>query len=90
MINKFSILNGAKHFSLEIFLNYLIFTPAKKYIKYINDNTQINSWKSIEMSKESIENITKSDINFAPTFTDHQISPYINFNRHSCDHEGER
>ena len=42
------------------------------------------------MSKESIENITKSDINFAPTFTDYQISPYINFSRHSCDHEGER
>ena len=29
LINKFSILNGAKYFSLGIFQNYLVFTPAK-------------------------------------------------------------
>ena len=31
LINKFSILNGAKHFSLGISQNYLVFIPAKKY-----------------------------------------------------------
>ena len=36
LINKFSILNGSKYFSSEIFENYLVFTPAKKYIKYFS------------------------------------------------------
>ena len=29
LINKLSILNGGKHFSLGIFQNYLVFIPAK-------------------------------------------------------------
>ena len=32
------------------------------------------------MSEESLENITKSDRNFAPTFVDHYSLPDINFN----------
>ena len=32
------------------------------------------------MSEENIENITKSDRNFAPTFVDHHVLPDINFN----------
>ena len=35
------------------------------------------------MSEKSIENITKSDSNFVPTFFDHQLSPDMNFNGHS-------
>ena len=34
------------------------------------------------MSAENIENITKSDSNFAPTFVDHHLFPDINFNEH--------
>ena len=34
------------------------------------------------MSKESIENITKSDRNVAPTFIDHHLLPALNFNGH--------
>ena len=30
LINKFSILNGAKYFSSGIFQNYSVFIPAKK------------------------------------------------------------
>ena len=30
LIDKFSILNGAKYFSLRIFQNYLVFIPDKK------------------------------------------------------------
>ena len=71
MIDKFSILNGAKYFSSGIFQNYLVFMPAKKYIKYFSGTTRINSWKYNGMSEENIENITKSDSNFAPTFVDH-------------------
>ena len=32
------------------------------------------------MSEENIENITKSDSNFAPTFVNHHVSPDTNFN----------
>ena len=34
------------------------------------------------MPGESIENITKSDINFALTFVDHHVLPDLNFNEH--------
>ena len=30
LINKYSILNGAKYFSLGTFQNYLVFIPAEK------------------------------------------------------------
>ena len=36
LIDKFSILNEAKKFSLGIFLSYLLFIPAIKYIKYFH------------------------------------------------------
>ena len=74
MINKFSIVNGAKYFSLGIFQNYLVFIPPKKCIKYFR--------KSNGMSEESIENMTKSDSNFAPTLVDHHLLPNMNFNGH--------
>ena len=82
MINKFSILNGAKYFSSGIFQNDLVFVSAIKHIKYFHGTTQIYSWKSNGMSEESIENITKSDSNFAPNFVDHHSLPDINFNGH--------
>ena len=34
------------------------------------------------MSEESIENIIKSESNFAPTFVDHHLLPEMNFNGH--------
>ena len=40
------------------------------------------SWKSNGISEESIENITKSDSNFAPTFVDHTLLPDMNFSGH--------
>ena len=73
LINKFSILNVTKYFSSQIFQNYLVFIPAKKYVKYFSATTQINSWKSNEKSEESIENVTKSDSNFALTFVAHHV-----------------
>ena len=80
MINKFSVLNGTKYFFSGIFQNYLVFKSAKKYIKYFSCTTRINSWKSNGISEENIENITKSDSNFAPIFVDHHVLPDINFN----------
>ena len=43
---KFCVLNGAKYFSLGIFQNYLVFIPAKKYIKYFSGSTRTVSWKT--------------------------------------------
>ena len=34
------------------------------------------------MSKENIENVTKSDSNLAPTFVDYHLLPDTNFNGH--------
>ena len=34
------------------------------------------------MSEENIENITKSDSNFAATFVDHHLLPEVTFNEH--------
>ena len=82
MINRFSIHSGSKYFSSGIFQNYLVFIPAKKYIKYLSGTTQIDSWKSNGMSEENFKNVTKSDSKFAPTFVDHDLLPDINFNEH--------
>ena len=82
MINKISILNGTKYFSSGIFQNYLVFIFAKKYIKYFSGTTRIDLWKSNGMSKENIENITKSGSNFGSTFVDHHVLPDRNFNGH--------
>ena len=80
--SKFSILNRAKYFSSGIFQNYLVFIPAKKCITYFHVTTRIHSWKFNGISEERIENITKLDSNFAPTFVDHHSLPNIKFNGH--------
>ena len=82
LINRFSILNGPKYFFPGIFQNYLVFIPAKKYIKYFSGTTRIDLWKSNGVSEENIENITKSHSNFTPTLVDHHLLPEINFNGH--------
>ena len=73
MTNKFRIIHGAKYLSSGILLNYLVFIPAKKFIKCFNGTSRMDSWKSNGMSDKNIANITKSDNNFAPTFVDHYL-----------------
>ena len=74
-MNKFSILNVAKYFSLGILQNYLAFIPDKKYIKYFSSTTRIESWKSYKISEENIKNKTKSNSNFLQTFVDYHLLP---------------
>ena len=74
-MNKFSILNVAKYFSLGILQNYLAFIPAKKYIKYFSSTTRIELWKSYKISEENIKNKTKSNSNFLQTFVDYHLLP---------------
>ena len=45
-------------------------------------NVLVALLKSNGISEENIENITKSDSNFAPTFVNHYVLPDINFNGH--------
>ena len=80
LINKFSIVNGAKFLSLGIFQNYLVFIPTKRYIKHYSGTTRIESWKPNRMADESSENITKSNSNFAPVFVGHISLPDMNIN----------
>ena len=54
-MNGYKVFNGAKYFSLEIFQNYLVFIPAKKYIKYLRSTTRINSWKSNGKSERNFK-----------------------------------
>ena len=82
MIDKFSILNKAKYSSSGIYQSYLVVISAKKYIKYFTGSTRIELWKFNGMSKKRIENTTKSDSNFVPTFADHLLLPAMNFNGH--------
>ena len=48
LINKFSILNGAKYFSSGIFEIFFVCVIAKKFIKYFSSTTR----KSNGMSEE--------------------------------------
>ena len=82
LISKLSILKEAKSFSFGMFQNHLVFLSGKKSIKYFSGTIQFDTWKSNGMSEETIENITKSDSNFAPTFVDHHLLQCMIFNEH--------
>ena len=43
LIDKFSIVNGAKYFSSGMFQNYLVFIPAIKYIKHFSGTSRVES-----------------------------------------------
>ena len=44
-------------------------------MKYFIRTIQTDSLKSNGISEENIENVTKSDSNFTPTFADHHVLP---------------
>ena len=81
-MNGYKTLNGSKYFSSGLFQNYLVFISAKKCIKYFNGTTEIYSWQSNGMSEKSIENITKSDIRFAPAWINYYPLLIKKFNEH--------
>ena len=78
LTNKFGILNGSTYYPSGIFQNYLVFIPAKKYIKYFSGTTWIDLGKSNGVSEENIENITKLLNNFASPFCDNHAFSDIN------------
>ena len=54
LINKYSIINGAKYFSIDGLQNYLVFITFSKYafISETSKNNSISSWQSIGLSEE--------------------------------------
>ena len=66
LISKYSILNGAKHFSSDGSENYLVLTSTSEYITYFSSNDNIYSWKYKEMSEENINNPSTPDNSFVP------------------------
>ena len=80
MANKVIVFNVAKYFSSGIFQNYLVFIPDKNAWNILVAEAELNCKNLI--SEENIENITKSDSNFAPNYVDHHLLPDMNFNGH--------
>ena len=67
-MNKFSTFNGTNYFSSGISQSYLVFVPAKKYVKYFIGTTRIDSWKTNGMPEKNMKNITKPESNFCTNF----------------------
>ena len=80
LINGYKILNGARFLSWGARQNHLIYFSCKKYFGFFTSNTsKVLSRKSIGLSEKSIENITISDRNFAPTLMNYQPLSDIKF-----------
>ena len=66
-----------------MFQYYLVFIPAKKYIKYFSNTTWIDSQKSNVLFNNLQSNVRrkywKYCYNSAPTFVDHHVLSDINF-----------
>ena len=72
----------AQNVSIQEYFRYIQYLSGKKYIKYFSDNTRTDLWKSNRISEKNIENITKSDNNFTPTFVYHHILQDMYFDGH--------
>ena len=56
----------------------ILYLYQLKKVSYFSGTTRIDSWKCNGISKKkNVENITKSDSNFASTFVDNHLSPDI-------------
>ena len=77
MINKFSTLNFSKYFYSGILQNYL-----KYILNILVAQLELVCGNPMECQEIMLENITKSDSNFAPTFVDHNVLPDLHFNGH--------
>ena len=68
---------------LQIYFKIILYLyQLKNTLNFFSGTTWIDLWKPNGMSEENIENVTKSDINFARNFDDQHVIPDINFNEH--------
>ena len=76
------IVKGARYFSSGTLQNNLMYLSYKKFFRFFINTSKLLSQKSIGLSLESIENITTSDRNFAPTLINYHPLSDIKFNGH--------
>ena len=76
MIDKYSILNGAKYFFIDRLQNYLIFITFSKCASVFETgkNGNISSWKYIGLPEEKFINPYELDTNFSP-----ELNGYVYF-----------
>ena len=60
---------GKSHFEEDGTQNYLVFQPLIRYFKLNRSTGHISSWKSKELSAETIEPPSTSNISISPKFT---------------------
>ena len=60
---------GKSHFEEVGTENYLVFQPMYRYFKKIGNSDYITSWKSKELSNETIKPSTLSNNSLAPTLS---------------------
>ena len=67
MINKYSILNGVKYFSIDKIQNYFVFITFTKYgFIFETGKNNISSWKFTGLSEEKNINPYELGISFSP------------------------
>ena len=83
MINKFSILRGAKYFSSEIFQNYLVFIPPKIMLNILLTLLGLICGNLVECQKKILRIwLNDTEILHFRTLVDHHVLPDVNFNGH--------
>ena len=81
MINKFSILKGAKYFSSGIFQNYLVFIPTKIMLNNILTLLGLIRGNLVECQKKILRIwLNDTEILHFRTLVDHHVLPDINCN----------
>ena len=61
LINRYSILNGEKHFPGYGSQNYLVFQQVFKYFKWLTKGSRIIAWKPICLSAVNIKSLHRSN-----------------------------
>ena len=70
---------GKSHFEEDGTQNYIVFQPRKKYFKVIANTDYVSSWKSKELSPETIKPPTTSDNSLTPALSYHGTKTRVKF-----------
>ena len=70
---------GKSHFEEDGTQNYIVFQPRKKYFKVIANTDYVSSWKSKELSPETIKPPTTSDNSLTPALSYYGTKTRVKF-----------
>ena len=70
---------GKSHFEEDGTQNYIVFQPRKKYFKVIANADYVSSWKSKELSPETIKPPTTSDNSLTPALSYYGTKTRVKF-----------